>query len=121
MKKLLLIVMLTCTKIDSQEVKVHATVYNAVVAQTNIDPGHTAFMFKIDLSNPYKHRIVAVSRDLLKQFPNGTKVYISGIGKYNGIYTVRDKMNKRYTRRIDILVNLGMKWISIKNAKIRKL
>lgn len=120
MKKIVFLLMMTM-KIYSQEVKVHATVYNAVPEQTNSDPGYTAFMFKLDLSNPWKHKIVAVSRDLLKQFPNKTKVYISGIGKYSGIYIVRDKMNKRYTKRIDILVNLNMKWISVKDAKIKKI
>ena len=99
---------------------VHATVYHAVVEQTNSDPLHTAFMFKIDLKNPYKHRIIAVSRDLLPLYPNGTKVLVTGTD-YDGIYTVRDKMNKRYKNRIDILINKGMRLGSWKNAKIKKL
>lgn len=99
---------------------VHATVYHAVPEQCNEDPEHTAFMFKLDLSNPFKHRIIAVSRDLLKLYPNGTKVFVTGT-KYDGIYTVRDKMNKRYTNRIDILINKGMRLGSWKNAKIQKL
>ncbi len=105
-------------------VEVHATVYHAVPEQTNEDPEHTAFMFHLDLSDPYKHRIVAVSRDLLILFPNGTKIEITCDTiptDYDGIYTVRDKMNKRYTSRIDILINEGMQIGSWKNAKIRKL
>ena len=88
------------------------TVYNAVPEQTNSDPEHTAFMFKLDLDNPYKHRIIAVSRDLLEKYPKGTKVVIRGTS-YDGVYTVMDKMNKRYTKRIDILINEDMpigKW-----------
>jgi len=97
------------------------TVYNAVPEQTNSDPEHTAFMFKLDLNNPYKHRIIAVSRDLLKKYPKGTKVYIDGT-RYDGIYTVMDKMNKRYTNRIDILINGDMpigKWDYVKIIKIK--
>ncbi len=100
---------------------VTATVYHAVPEQCNNDPEHTAFMFKLDLSNPYKHRIVALSRDLLKKYPNGTKIKIEGVGNYNGIYIVRDKMNKRYTKRIDILINKGMplgKWNDVKIIKL---
>ena len=100
--------------------KVTATVYNAVPAQTNSDPGHTASMFKLDLSNPYKHRIIAVSRDLLIKFPMGTKVRVSGT-KYDGVYVVEDKMNKRYKKRIDILINVDMKIGKWGNVVITKI
>ena len=100
--------------------EVTATVYNAVPAQTNSDPSHTASMFKLDLSNPYKHRIIAVSRDLLIKFPMGTKVRVSGT-KYDGIYVVRDKMNKRYKKRIDILINVDMKIGKWDNVVITKI
>ena len=63
--------------------KVHATVYNAVPEQTNSDPGHTAFMFELDLNDPFKHKIIAVSRDLLVKYPKGTKVYVCGTS-YDG-------------------------------------
>ena len=105
---------------SSVEENVVATVYNAVPEQTNSDPGHTASMFKLDLSNPYKHRIIAVSRDLLKQFPIHSKVRIQGTS-YDGIYIVEDKMNKRYTKRIDILINQDMKigkWNDVTITKI---
>ena len=100
--------------------KVTATVYNAVPAQTNSDPGHTASMFKLDLSNPYKHRIIAVSRDLLIKFPMGTKVRVSGT-RYDGVYVVEDKMNKRYKKRIDILINVDMKIGKWDNVVITKI
>lgn len=102
------------------ETRVIATVYNAVPAQCNNDPGHTASMFKLDLGNPYRHKIIAVSRDLLKEFPYGTKVKVSGTS-YDGIYTVEDTMNRRYTNRIDILINLDMpigKWNKASIIKI---
>lgn len=124
--KYLLILFTIFTLYNPIETEVHATVYNAVPEQTNSDPGHTAFMFELDLSNPYKHRIIAVSRDLLQTYPNGTKVLVTGT-KYDGVYTVRDKMGKwskyrgKITNSIDILINTDMKIGIWKNAKIKKL
>jgi len=118
--RLLIVLMFVSIFIGEVEESVVATVYNAVPAQTNSDPSHTASMFKLDLSNPYKHRIIAVSRDLLIKFPMGTRVRVEGTS-YDGVYTVRDKMNKRYTKRIDILINVGMrigKWEDVVITKI---
>jgi len=91
---------------------VTVTVYNAVAEQCNEDPGHTASMFKLDLSNPYKHKIIAISRDLRAEYPFGSLVRVEGTS-YDGVYQVQDLMNKRYTKRVDILINLDMpigKW-----------
>lgn len=100
--------------------KVVCTVYNAVPEQCNSDPGHTASMFELDLKNPYKHRIIAVSRNMLKEYPMGTKVRLKGTN-YDGIYTVEDKMNRRFVDRIDILINVGMKIGKWNNVTIEKL
>ena len=115
---LLFVISLSCQSQESQ--KVHATVYNAVPEQTNSDPGHTAFMFELDLANPYKHKIIAVSRDLLKQYPKGTQVQVSGT-TYDGIFIVMDKMNKRYTNRIDLLINQEMQIGNWPDATITKI
>ena len=51
----------------------------------------------------------------------GTKVRISGTGKYDGVWYVQDKMNKRYSKRIDLLINTNMsigKWDGIEVVKI---
>ena len=120
MRLLIFLIFASTFSINVDE-EVVATVYNAVPAQTNSDPSHTASMFKLDLSNPYKHKIIAVSRDLLKKFPMGTVVKIEGTS-YDGIYTVNDKMNKRYTKRIDLLINVGMrigKWNNVTITKIK--
>ena len=77
-------------------------------------------MFELDLSNPYKHKIIAVSRDLLIEYPKGTKVYVEGT-TYDGIYVVMDKMNKRYTDRIDLLINEEMQIGSWPDATITKI
>lgn len=115
---LLFVISLSCQSQEPQ--KVHATVYNAVPEQTNSDPGHTAFMFELDLINPYKHRIIAVSRDLLNKYPKGTKVQVQGT-TYDGIFIVMDKMNKRYTNRIDLLINQEMQIGNWPNATITKV
>lgn len=118
--RILTILLIALTfQINAQQ-KVHATVYNAVPEQTNSDPGHTAFMFELDLTNPYKHRIIAVSRDLLKKYPKGTKVLVKGT-TYDGIFIVMDKMNKRYTNRIDLLINQEMQIGNWPNATITKI
>lgn len=105
--------------VEENPIVVTATVYNAVVEQCNSDPSHTASMFKLDLKNPYKHRVIAVSRDLRSVFPYGTEVVISGTG-YDGIYFVEDTMNKRYNNWIDILINEDMKIGKWKNVTIKK-
>jgi len=120
MKNLLIIfITLISFNIIAQQ-KVHATVYNAVPEQTNNDPGHTAFMFELDLINPFKHKIIAVSRDLLKSYPKGTKVMVKGTS-YDGVYVVMDKMNKRYINRIDLLINQEMQIGSWPKATITKI
>ncbi len=117
-----IIVLLFTTVMQSQVKSVTATIYHAVEAQTNSDPSHTASMYKLDLSNPYRHRIIAVSRDLLKQFPYGTSVKIEGTG-YDGVYQVQDTMNRRYKNRIDILINVDMgslgKWENVRITKVK--
>jgi 3D (Asp-Asp-Asp) domain-containing protein len=100
------IMSLICFKLHSQEV-VTASVYNAVAEQCNEDYLNTAFMFHLGTGSHFKHRIIAVSRDLLTKYPNGTKVCLKGT-KYDGVYTVRDKMNKRFKNRIDILIDKSM-------------
>ena len=95
-----------------------ATIYHADPAQCNADYLTTASMKTINENNPQGHRWIAVSRDLEKHgFKFGAKVRVSGAGKLDGIWTVEDRMNKRYTKRIDFLVNkemTGGKWNNVK-------
>lgn len=101
--------------------EVTATIYHAVPGQTDDTPDRTATNFKIDLENPEKHRIIAVSRDLEKiGFKMNTVVAVSNAGKMDGIYIIRDRMNRRWKRRIDFLVNRKMKGGKWNNVKIIK-
>lgn len=95
------------------------TTYKASESETDSTPNITASGFKI--TNPKKHRIIAVSRDLKKKYKFGQKIRITGAGKYNGTYRVHDVMNKRYRNRIDILIGHNDKQTKLKKVKIYKL
>lgn len=87
-----------------------ATIYHAVPEQTNADYLTTASLKKINPNNPQSHRWIAVSRDLeTKGLTMGTKICIDRAGPLNGEWTVEDRMNKRWTNKIDFLVNEIMK------------
>lgn len=85
------------------------TCYQPVASQCNADCLHTADNSEIDLKKLKKGEIkwVAVSRDLLSLYPMGSRVKISDetSGKVYGIYQVKDKMNKRWNHRMDILIH----------------
>jgi 3D (Asp-Asp-Asp) domain-containing protein len=106
--------------IEPSEV-VTVTTYTPSVGETDSTPLITASGFKINESNPRKHRIIAVSRDLKRKYKFGTKLRIKGAGKYDGTYTVRDVMNKRHRNRIDILVGKKDTQTKIKKVKVYKL
>ena len=97
---------------------VTVTTYSPTVEQTDSTPLITASGFEINPTNPKKQRIIAVSRDLKKKYKFGKKVRITGIGKLSGTYTIRDVMNKRYKKRVDILIGENDKQISFKKAKL---
>ena len=97
---------------------VTVTTYSPTVEQTDSTPLITASGFKINPANPKKQRIVAVSRDLKRKYKFGKKIRITGIGKLSGTYTVRDVMNKRYRKRVDILIGEDDKQTSFRKAKL---
>jgi len=100
---------------------VTVTTYTPSVQETDSTPLITASGFKINPKNPKRQRIIAVSRDLKKKYKFGKKVRITGIGKLSGTYTVRDVMNKRYRKRIDILIGTKDKQTKFKKAKLYKI
>jgi 3D (Asp-Asp-Asp) domain-containing protein len=100
---------------------VSVTMYTIAVAQTDSFPLETASGFIVDSLNPKKHRIIAVSHDLKKKFKWGERVKLKGVGKWSGVYVVRDLMNARWKNKIDILINPDEEAISFKRAKLFKL
>jgi 3D (Asp-Asp-Asp) domain-containing protein len=79
-------------KVNSK-IEVTVTAYTARPEETNCDPDNTSFM-----ERPVVGLTVAISRDL--SHLKGQRIYIPGFG----VRRVNDVMDKRWTRRIDILV-----------------
>lgn len=91
-----------------KKLQVTATAYNSVRAQTNSNPTLAAWGDRLKPGM----KVIAVSRDLLRLgIGHGTRVKISGLP---GEYVVMDKMNKRWTRKIDIYmgkdIRAAKKW-----------
>jgi|GEM_PF-1167936 len=88
--------------------KVTATAYTSTVCQTDRTPYLAAWNNRLKPSV----KSIAVSRDLLALgLTNGSKVRIDG---YKHNYTVLDKMNKRWKKKIDIYMDCdrrrAIKW-----------
>jgi len=83
------------------KLRVTATAYSSHVGQTDSTPFLAAWNNRLRPGM----KIIAVSRDMLTRYGmrNGTKVRIGGLPGY---YRVRDKMNKRYKKRIDIYTGI---------------
>ena len=98
-------------------VSVVATIYHAVPSQTDSTPLITASNRHINPDNPQGHRWIAVSRDLEDLgYTFGTKVCVMNAGNMDGVWEIQDRMNKRFTKRIDFLVNeemRGGKWTNV--------
>jgi 3D (Asp-Asp-Asp) domain-containing protein len=94
----LFLTLLLASCAETKKMKVTATAYNSVESQTKKgDPITAAWGDKLKPGM----KAIAVSRDLLKLegLEHGTKVKIEGLP---GKYKVLDKMNKRWTEKIDI-------------------
>lgn len=90
------------TEIQYDTIQVTATAYNSVEAQTKKgDPTLAAWG---DVLKPGM-KSIAISRDFLKEgiLEHNSEVMIEGL---EGTYLVKDKMNKRWTRKIDIYMGL---------------
>lgn len=97
---------------------VSVTMYTIDPKQTDSLPLETASGFMLDSINPKKHRIIAVSHDLKRKMKWGQKVRVTGVGKWSGDYYVRDLMNKKWYRKIDILINPQDTPKNFKSAKL---
>jgi len=89
-------------KFGRHRLRVTATAYSSHKGQTDSTPFLAAWNNRLRPGM----KIIAVSRDLLSRYGlrNGTRIKISGL---SGYYRVRDKMNKRYKKRIDIYMGVN--------------
>ena len=98
---------------------VTATIYHAVEEQCDDTPLITASMKHINPENPIGHRWIAVSRDLEPLgFTFDTKVCVENAGDLSGEWCVNDRMNERWVKRIDFLVDTTRKGGFWENVKI---
>jgi 3D (Asp-Asp-Asp) domain-containing protein len=119
----------TSTKIPETNptIQVVASVYFPEASQTDDTPYITADGSKINKRNPKTHRWLAVSRDLHKRWGGtlnyGDSLWVSGVSDdLDGLYIVRDVMNKRMKKQIDILVGRKDRIMGLwKNVTIAKL
>ncbi|MBC23054.1 MAG: hypothetical protein CMJ32_03945 [Phycisphaerae bacterium] len=90
------------TGATTHSLEVTATAYNSVPDQTSSTPFIGAWGDRLEPGM----KVIAVSRDLIPLgLDHGVKVRIQGLP---GEYTVLDKMNKRWKKRIDIWMDLDI-------------
>jgi len=83
-------------KIDNLSKRyVTVTAYSANRRRCDSTPHLTAFMTKPRVGT------VAISRDLLRQYSPGDRVYLKGFG----VFIVNDLMNARFEKRVDVFVS----------------
>lgn len=93
----------TAEDCNKQTLDVVATAYNSLAYQTNSNPTITAFGDSLKPGLRY----IAVSRDLLDSgLVHNTQVKIQG---FDSLFTVKDKMNRRWRKRIDIYMGNDVK------------
>ena len=91
---------------------VRVTMYNPVKEQTNSEPNIVADGTKFDTLEASSLNWVALSRDQLTRwggpFNYGDIVYLDiPQSPYSGFYKVKDTMNPRFYRHVDILKTVG--------------
>jgi 3D (Asp-Asp-Asp) domain-containing protein len=109
-------------RLDGLDVTV--TMYHPVRHQTDRTPNILADGTKITIHKASEYRYVAVSRNLLKRWGGwldfGDFIILTGTDGKDGVYQVKDTMNKRFVNRIDILESPGVKPYKFTDAKIKK-
>ena len=110
---------------ELQEFDVTVTTYNPTRSQTDSTPNQTADGTIIKPWKATQYRYVALSRDLLSRwggpFDYGDYVIIEGTDGWDGVYQVRDTMNPKWVKRVDILTTNSMfKYTDVKMYKYIK-
>ena len=96
-----------CDYYEIQSFDVTVTTYNPTRSQTDSTPNQTADGTIIKPWKATDYRYVALSRDLLSRwggpFNYGDYIIIEGTDGWDGVYQVRDTMNPKWVKRVDIL------------------
>ena len=108
----------------TEEIHVTVTMYQPIREQTDSTPNILADGTRIRTQEASDYKFIAVSRNLLKRSGGwldfGDFVLLKGTLNKDGVYQVRDTMNKRFVNRIDILESPGVKPYKYEKAKIVK-
>ena len=112
-------------KYETEGMNVTVTMYEPVRYQTDSTPNILADGTRIRVHKASEYRFIAVSRNLLKRHGGwlnyGDFILLKGTNqKKDGVYQVRDTMNKRFVNRIDILESPGVPPYKFQEAKIVK-
>ena len=112
-------------KYETEGMNVTVTMYEPVRYQTDSTPNILADGTRIRVHKASEYRFIAVSRNLSKRHGGwlnyGDFILLKGTNqKKDGVYQVRDTMNKRFVNRIDILESPGVPPYKFQEAKIVK-
>ncbi len=109
---------------ETEGMNVTVTMYEPVRYQTDSTPNILADGTRIRVQKASEYRFIAVSRNLLKRHGGwldyGDFVLLKGTNHKDGVYQVRDTMNKRFVNRIDILESPGVRPYKFDKASIVK-
>ena len=109
---------------ETEGMIVTVTMYQPLRYQTDSTPNILADGTRIRTQEASNYKFIAVSRNLLKRFGGwldyGDFVLLRGTPGKDGVYQVRDTMNKRWVNRIDILESVDVKPYKFEKAKIVK-
>ena len=112
------------SKYETEGMIVTVTMYEPVSYQTDSTPNILADGTRIRVHKASEYRYIAVSRNLLKRHGGwldyGDFVLLKGTSHKDGVYQVRDTMNKRFVNRIDILESPGVSPYKFQKAQIVK-
>ena len=114
-----------CEDYEVLSFDVTVTTYNPTRSQTDSTPNQTADDTIIKPWKATEYRYVALSRDLIARwggpFEYGDYVVIEGTDGWDGVYQVRDTMNPKWVKRVDILTTNSMfKYTDVKMYKYVK-
>ncbi len=111
-------------EIKLEGMNVTVTMYHPTRYQTDSTPNVLADGTRITVHRASEYKYIAVSRNLLKRWGGwldyGDFIVLKGTDGKDGVYQVKDTMNKRFVNRIDILETPGTKPYKFENAKITK-
>ena len=109
---------------ETEGMLVTVTMYQPLRYQTDSTPNILADGTRIKTHEASNYKFIAVSRNLLIRHGGwldyGDFVLLKGTDGKDGVYQVRDTMNKRFVNRIDILESPGVKPYKFDDAKIIK-